>query len=137
MQVKILDVTAIEPQKKHPAIFKKFDALLPGQQLLIKIDYNPKSLYYHLLGERGPTFSLHCLHNKPEIWQVKITKNKAILHNQAKYLKTNRDNAEKPKKGKFRNTESEFTPPANECMAYRILFEKLAIQLDQELLVNN
>lgn len=72
-----LDVTLIEPRLKHPTIFEHFDALKPGQSFNIHNDHDPKPLYYQLLGERGNIFSWEYLQEGPQIWLVKIAKNKA------------------------------------------------------------
>jgi regulator of cell morphogenesis and NO signaling len=70
----ILNVTAIEPKLKHPAIFKMFDALEPGETLTIHNDHDPKPLYYQLLGERGNIFTWEYLEEGPQLWRVKISK---------------------------------------------------------------
>ncbi|MDR3694778.1 iron-sulfur cluster repair di-iron protein [Mucilaginibacter sp.] len=70
----ILDVTVIEPRLKHPTIFEKFDALLPGEAFIINNDHDPKPLYYQLLAERGQIFTWDYLEKGPETWQVKIAK---------------------------------------------------------------
>jgi regulator of cell morphogenesis and NO signaling len=69
-----LDVTLIEPKLKHPTIFENFDALVAGEQFIIRNDHDPKPLYYQLLGERGNIFSWDYLENGPEVWKVKIGK---------------------------------------------------------------
>lgn len=71
----ILDVTVLEPREKHPTIFKKFDSLNPGEQLVIHNDHDPKPLYYQLVGERGPCFTWEYLEEGPEFWKVRIIKN--------------------------------------------------------------
>lgn len=71
-----LDVTKIEPRLKHPTIFKHFDALIPGHSFIIHNDHDPKPLYYQLLGERGNIFSWEYLQQGPQVWLVKIEKNK-------------------------------------------------------------
>lgn len=68
----ILDVTLLEPKRKHPAIFEQFDALHPGEALTIRNDHDPKPLYYQLLAERGNVFEWTYLENGPEIWFVEI-----------------------------------------------------------------
>lgn len=71
----ILDVTLLEPREKHPTIFRKFDALLEGEQLIINNDHDPKPLFYQLLSERGEIFQWTYLEEGPEVWKVRITKN--------------------------------------------------------------
>lgn len=70
----ILNVTAIEPKRKHPTIFVKFDELVSGENLIIHNDHDPKPLYYQLLGERGNIFTWEYLEQGPQLWRVKITK---------------------------------------------------------------
>ncbi len=70
----ILDVTLLEPRKKHPAIFARFDALAEGESLTIHNDHDPKPLYYQLLGERGDVFIWEYLEEGPQWWKVRISK---------------------------------------------------------------
>lgn len=70
----ILDVTVLEPSRKHPAIFEHFDALLPEEILTIHNDHDPKPLYYQLLAERGKVFEWNYLEKGPYVWLVEIKK---------------------------------------------------------------
>ncbi len=70
----VLDVTLLEPRKKHPAIFARFDALAEGESLTIHNDHDPKPLYYQLLGERGDVFIWEYLEEGPQWWKVRISK---------------------------------------------------------------
>ncbi len=72
----ILNVTLLEPRRKHPTIFEHFDALQGGESFIILNDHNPKPLYYQMLGERGNIFKWEYLEQGPEWWRIKITKNK-------------------------------------------------------------
>ncbi|MDB5263516.1 MAG: hemerythrin [Adhaeribacter sp.] len=72
--IEFLDVTVIEPRLKHPTIFKKFDSLAAGKELVLYNDHDPKPLYYQLLGERGNIFKWEYLLQGPENWEVRITK---------------------------------------------------------------
>lgn len=74
VQENILDVTQYEPRQKHPTIFKKFDELNAGEQLVLHNDHDPKPLYYQLLGERGDIFNWEYLEQGPDWWKVRITK---------------------------------------------------------------
>lgn len=71
----ILDVTLLEPREKHPTIFQRFEELLPGQDLVIHNDHDPKPLYYQMMGELGNIFQWEYLEEGPEWWKVKLTKN--------------------------------------------------------------
>ena len=73
----VLNVTLLEPRRKHPTIFERFDQLNGGESLTILNDHNPKPLYYQLLGERGNIFKWEYLESGPEWWRIKITKNKS------------------------------------------------------------
>ena len=72
----VLNVSEIEPRLKHPTIFVKFDELISGESLVLHNDHDPKPLYYELMAERGDIFQWQYLEQGPEIWKVKITKNK-------------------------------------------------------------
>jgi regulator of cell morphogenesis and NO signaling len=73
-QENILNVTLLEPKLKHPTIFKKFDELKEGENLILHNDHDPKPLYYQLLGERGNIFTWEYLEEGPIWWKVKIRK---------------------------------------------------------------
>lgn len=73
-QSNILDVTALDPRDKHPAIFDRFDALADGETLTISNDHDPKPLYYQMLAERGKIFEWHYIEKGPLTWLVEIKK---------------------------------------------------------------
>ena len=75
----ILNVSLLPPQQKHPTIFLRFDELVAGENLIIHNDHDPKPLYYQLLGERGNIFEWEYLEQGPELFRIKITKNKETL----------------------------------------------------------
>lgn len=75
-KMETLDVTQLEPRLKHPTIFDRFDALTGGQAFIIHNDHDPKPLYYQMIAERGPIFDWEYIANGPEVWEVKITRNK-------------------------------------------------------------
>jgi regulator of cell morphogenesis and NO signaling len=70
----ILNVTLLEPGKKHPAIFARFDQLAEGETFLIYNDHDPKPLYYQLLGKTGNMFNWEYIEQGPEWWKVRIGK---------------------------------------------------------------
>lgn len=72
--MKTLDVTEIEPAKKHPTIFEWFDALKEGETFIISNDHDPKPLYYQFKAERGETFTWEYEEEGPAAWRVKISK---------------------------------------------------------------
>lgn len=69
----ILDVTVLEPKLKHATIFDRFDALQPGDHLIIHNDHDPKPLYYHLKAEKDNGFEWEYLEEGPVWWKVKIS----------------------------------------------------------------
>lgn len=71
-----LNVTQLEPRLKHPTIFKYFDALPTGGELIIENDHDPKPLYYQLLNERGPVFNWQYIEEGPLHWRIRIRKGK-------------------------------------------------------------
>jgi regulator of cell morphogenesis and NO signaling len=73
--MQILNITLLEPKRKHPTIFEWFDALQPGEAFTILNDHDPKPLYYQMMGERGNVFSWTYEENGPEWWRVVIKKN--------------------------------------------------------------
>lgn len=72
-----LNVTLLEPKRKHPTIFEWFDALQPGEAFMILNDHDPKPLYYQMIGERGNVFTWSYEEQGPEWWRVIIKKNDA------------------------------------------------------------
>lgn len=78
----ILNVSILPPQLKHPTIFARFDELSGGENLIIHNDHDPKPLYYHLLGERGNIFTWEYLEDGPELFRIKISKNKETMPEQ-------------------------------------------------------
>ena len=69
-----LDVTAVLPRERHPKIFSMFDALGPGDAILLVNDHDPKPLYYSFLHERDGLFGWDYLEQGPLTWRVKISK---------------------------------------------------------------
>lgn len=72
----ILDATLIEPRLKHPTIFNRFDDLAPGECFILHNDHDPKPLYYQLQNNKGDIFTWEYLEQGPELFRIKITKNK-------------------------------------------------------------
>lgn len=72
-----IDVTKLQPNQKHPAIFDAFDTIDAGSSIIIHNDHDPKPVYYQLLSLRGNCFSWSYLVTGPEKWEVEIKKNTA------------------------------------------------------------
>ncbi len=69
-----LNVTAIAPRDRHPLIFRTFDGLKRGEDLVLINDHDPKPLYYSFLHEREGRFDWEYLEQGPDQWKVRITK---------------------------------------------------------------
>lgn len=69
-----LDVRAIPPRDKHPAIFRAFDALESGQSFVILNDHDPRPLRYQFAAERPDTFDWAYEAEGPELWRVRISR---------------------------------------------------------------
>ena len=69
-----LDVRDILPRNRHPLIFGIFEALPPGQALLLTNDHDPKPLYYQFQAESTGRFTWDYVEQGPECWQVRIGK---------------------------------------------------------------
>ncbi|MEO9052517.1 MAG: DUF542 domain-containing protein, partial [Ginsengibacter sp.] len=72
----ILNVTLLEPRLKHATIFTRFDELQPGENLILHNDHDPVPLYYQLQDMHGDAFTWDYLEEGPELYRIKITKNK-------------------------------------------------------------
>ena len=70
----ILDVRLIPPWDRHPTIFNTFDALSPGEFLLLLNDHDPAPLRNQFESEKAGEFSWEYVEQGPEIWQVHIAK---------------------------------------------------------------
>lgn len=69
-----LDVRVIAPREKHPTIFRTFDALQPGQSMLLVNDHDPRPLRYQLMAERPDSFEWEYEAQGPEEWRVRISR---------------------------------------------------------------
>jgi len=67
-----LDVRAIVPREKHPAIFARFDGLAPGESFCLVNDHDPVPLYYQFAATRPDAFDWAYLEEGPEVWRVRI-----------------------------------------------------------------
>lgn len=67
-----LDVRIIQPREKHPTIFRTFDALQPGESMVITNDHDPRPLRYQFQAERPDAFEWTYLEEGPQTWRVRI-----------------------------------------------------------------
>ncbi len=68
----ILDVRPMIPMMRHRKIFRLFDALEPGEALILINDHEPKALYQHFTASWENRFSWNVLEEGPEVWRVRI-----------------------------------------------------------------
>ena len=69
-----VDVRTIVPRERHPLIFGSFNALQPGESLLLINDQDPKPLFYQFQAELPGIFTWNYVEQGPEVWQVAIGK---------------------------------------------------------------
>ena len=69
-----IDVRSIAPRERHPLIFGRFDALQPGESLLLVNDHDPRPLYYQFEDRCTGQFEWTYLQSGPDLWRVQISK---------------------------------------------------------------
>jgi len=69
-----LDVRPIIPMARHTQILRAFDALPPGDALVIINDYHPQPLYVFFRLRRPDQFTWSYLDDGPDVWRVEIRK---------------------------------------------------------------
>ncbi|HEX7063458.1 MAG TPA: DUF2249 domain-containing protein [Bacillales bacterium] len=67
-----IDVREYSSREKHPAIFRTFDSLNPGETMELINDHNPKPLLYEFKIEREGIFTWDYLEEGPEVWRISI-----------------------------------------------------------------
>ncbi len=67
-----LDVRMIVPAQKHVRIFEEFEALQPGEAMVLINDHDPKPLRYQMQAERAGTFDWTYLEQGPSVWRVRL-----------------------------------------------------------------
>jgi uncharacterized protein (DUF2249 family) len=69
-----VDVRAIAPRDRHPAIFRTFRGLRANESMELVNDHDPRPLYHQLQSEAPGAFSWDYLERGPEVWRVRITR---------------------------------------------------------------
>jgi uncharacterized protein (DUF2249 family) len=69
-----LDIRIVPPREKHPAIFRTFDALSPGQSFVLINDHDPAPLRHQFNATRTNQFEWSYLEQGPVVWRVSIGK---------------------------------------------------------------
>ncbi|ATY84175.1 hemerythrin [Kyrpidia spormannii] len=70
----VLDVRRFAPADKHRTIFFVWEALPPGEQLLLINDHDPKPLYYQFSAEQTNRFDWNYVEEGPTEWRVQLGK---------------------------------------------------------------
>lgn len=71
-----LDIRVVPPREKHPAIFRTFDALTPGEGFTLINDHDPFPLRRQFEATRPGQFNWTYVEQGPVVWRVLIEKNK-------------------------------------------------------------
>jgi uncharacterized protein (DUF2249 family) len=53
----IIDVEQITAESRHACIFRFFDGLVLGENIILQLKHDPKALYFQFLFERSGQFS--------------------------------------------------------------------------------
>jgi uncharacterized protein (DUF2249 family) len=73
--VQELDVRQIPAEKRSPeVIFRRFDAIVPGETLRVTADHDPSPLRYALMAEYNGRFEWSPEKMGPDAWVVNIKK---------------------------------------------------------------
>jgi regulator of cell morphogenesis and NO signaling len=80
----ILNATLLHPAIKHATIFNRFDALKPGESFILQNDHDPRPLRFQLENIHGNVFGWEYLEQGPEIFKIKISKNKPAAKEEKK-----------------------------------------------------
>ncbi len=72
-----LDVRAVPPAQRHPRIFQAFDALPPGEALVLVSDHYPAHLLQQFQAERDGRFDWNVLERGPERFRTEIVRREA------------------------------------------------------------
>ncbi len=69
-----LDIRIVPSREKHPAIFRTFDALSPGEGFTLINDHDPFPLRYQFEATRAGQFGWTYVESGPLVWRVRIEK---------------------------------------------------------------
>ena len=69
-----LDIRIVPPREKHPAIFRTFDALPPGESFTLINDHDPAPLRHQFNATRPDQFDWQYVESGPVVWRVSIGK---------------------------------------------------------------
>lgn len=66
-----------DPSIRHQTIMGAIDALAPGEALRLRVDHEPKPLFYMLQAERAGQVSWEPEQNGPDEWRVVVRRTAA------------------------------------------------------------
>jgi len=90
--VNILDATFLDPRVKHATIFAQFDNLQPGEFLILDNDHDPIPLRIQLENTKGNIFTWEYLEQGPNLFRIKISKNKIATAEEKIMKSTEKEN---------------------------------------------
>lgn len=76
MQTLSLDVRTVPRPERHHRIFGMLDSLQPGHSVMLTVDHDPIPLHYQLETHFDGLFRWDYLERGPELWRVRITREK-------------------------------------------------------------
>jgi uncharacterized protein (DUF2249 family) len=71
----VLDVREVAPRDRHARIFAELSALAAGGILDLRVDHDPRPLWYQLQAEQPDRFTWSYLEQGPDLWRVRIERN--------------------------------------------------------------
>jgi uncharacterized protein (DUF2249 family) len=69
-----IDVRPMPPRERHATIFNTWEALPPGDGILLVNDHDPLPLYYQFAVEHQGGFRWDYIERGPQTWRVRISK---------------------------------------------------------------
>lgn len=77
----IIDVEQITEESRHACIFRFFDGLELGENIILQLRHDPKALYFQFLFERSGQFSWDKIHTE-EGFEIKIIRLRPAVEQQ-------------------------------------------------------
>lgn len=72
----VINVPDLAPEVKHETILVEFEALEPGESMIIHNNHDPKPVYFQMKDLYGDVFSWDYLKEGPEWWDIRVRRNK-------------------------------------------------------------
>lgn len=74
VEEQVLDVREMPPWERHPRILETFEALGPGESMLLINDHDPMALHYQFTAEHPGQFTWEYVQQFHKDWRVRITR---------------------------------------------------------------